>query len=280
MQFDIITLFPEMIVPVTQASILKRAQESGLVKIKVHPLRDYCQDKHRVTDDHPYGGGVGMVLKPEPLFAAVEAIQAEGEDLRVLLASPRGRLLDQQWAQELSREGRRLVILCGHYEGIDERVKTGLPAEEFSIGNYVLTGGELAALVLLDTVVRLLPGVLGDPESLQEESFSNGLLEYPHYTRPAIFRGMVVPEVLMSGHHGRVARWRRQQALWATFKKRPDLWERAVESGQITEEDLRLLDESQNDQFSDNRRNAVGLNTLPPKRNPRPSRAGFFNTHR
>lgn len=262
MQFDIITLFPEMITPVTQVSILKRAQESGLVKIKVHPLRDYSQDKHRVTDDHPYGGGVGMVLKPEPLFAAVEAIQTEGKDLRVLLASPQGRLLDQRWAQELSREGRRLVILCGHYEGIDERVRTGLSVEEFSIGNYILTGGELAALVLLDVVVRLLPGALGDPSSLQEESFSNGLLEYPHYTRPAVFRGMTVPEVLMSGHHGQITRWRRQQALWATLKKRPDLWERAVQSGQITEEDLKLLDELQKDQLPGKRKNAIGLREM------------------
>ena len=243
MKIDVVTLFPGMIMPVIQESMLKRAQENGLVMIQVHLLRDYTRDKHRVADDSPYGGGAGMVLKPDPIFAAIDSLQAEGGELRILLASPQGRVFDQRWAEELSQERRRLVLLCGHYEGIDERVKIGLPVEEFSIGDYVLTGGEVAALVVLDSVVRLIPGVLGDPDSPQEESFSDDLLEYPHYTRPAVFRGMTVPEVLLSGNHEQIARWRRQQSLWVTLKKRPDLFEKAVRLKRITEEDKKLLEE-------------------------------------
>ena len=243
MKIDVVTLFPGMVTPVIQESMLKRAQENGLVMIRVHHLRDYTWDKHRVADDSPYGGGAGMVLKPEPIFAAIDAIQAEGDELRILLASPQGRVFDHRWAEELSRERRRLVLLCGHYEGIDERVKIGLPVEEFSIGDYVLTGGELAALVVLDSVVRLVPGVLGDPDSAKEESFSEDLLEYPHYTRPAVFRGMTVPEVLLSGNHAQIARWRRQQSLRLTLKRRPDLLAKAVRLKRITEEDKKLLEE-------------------------------------
>jgi tRNA (guanine37-N1)-methyltransferase len=243
MKIDVVTLFPGMVTPVIQESMLKRAQENGLVMIRVHPLRDYTWDKHRVADDSPYGGGAGMVLKPEPIFAAIDAIQAEGDELRILLASPQGRVFDHRWAEELSRERRRLVLLCGHYEGIDERVKIGLPVEEVSIGDYVLTGGELAALVVLDSVVRLVPGVLGDPDSAREESFSEDLLEYPHYTRPAVFRGMTVPEVLLSGNHAQIARWRRQQSLRLTLKRRPDLLAKAVRLKRITEEDKKLLEE-------------------------------------
>ena len=243
MKIDVVTLFPGMVTPVIQESMLKRAQENGLVMIRVHHLRDYTWDKHRVADDSPYGGGAGMVLKPEPIFAAIDAIQAEGDELRILLASPQGRVFDHRWAEELSRECRRLVLLCGHYEGIDERVKIGLPVEEFSIGDYVLTGGELAALVVLDSVVRLVPGVLGDPDSAKEESFSEDLLEYPHYTRPAVFRGMTVPEVLLSGNHAQIARWRRQQSLRLTLKRRPDLLAKAVRLKRITEEDKKLLEE-------------------------------------
>jgi len=243
MKIDVVTLFPGMVTPVIQESMLKRAQENGLVMIRVHHLRDYTWDKHRVADDSPYGGGAGMVLKPEPIFAAIDAIQAEGDELRILLASPQGRVFDHRWAEELSRERRRLVLLCGHYEGIDERVKIGLPVEEFSIGDYILTGGELAALVVLDSVVRLVPGVLGDPDSAREESFSEDLLEYPHYTRPAVFRGMTVPEVLLSGNHAQIARWRRQQSLWLTLKRRPDLLAKAVRLKRITEEDKKLLEE-------------------------------------
>jgi len=243
MKIDVVTLFPGMVTPVIQESMLKRAQENGLVMIRVHHLRDYTWDKHRVADDSPYGGGAGMVLKPEPIFAAIDAIQAEGDELRILLASPQGRVFDHRWAEELSRERRRLVLLCGHYEGIDERVKIGLPVEEFSIGDYVLTGGELAALVVLDSVVRLVLGVLGNPDSAREESFSEDLLEYPHYTRPAVFRGMTVPEVLLSGNHAQIARWRRQQSLRLTLKRRPDLLAKAVRLKRITEEDKKLLEE-------------------------------------
>lgn len=243
MRFDVLTLFPEMITPVIQVSILKRAQEKGLATIRVHPLRNYTTDKHRVTDDSPYGGGAGMVLKPEPIFAAIDAIRAEGDVLRVLLASPQGRVFDQKWAEELSQERRRLVLVCGRYEGVDERVKVGLDAEEFSIGDYVLTGGELPALVVLDSVVRLIPGVLGDPDSPCQESFNDDLLEHPHYTRPFIFRGMAVPEILLSGNHGQIARWRRQQALWSTFRKRPDLFQKLMRMERITRGDQELLDE-------------------------------------
>jgi tRNA (guanine37-N1)-methyltransferase len=251
MRFDIITLFPEMMTPVIQTSILKRAQEKGLVTIKVHNLRDYTTDKHRVTDDSPYGGGAGMVLKPEPIFAAVDFIRAEGEcrtlheqaALRILLSSPRGRVFDQKWAAELSQERRRLVLVSGHYEGVDERVNMGLSTEEFSIGDYVLTGGELPALVVLDSVVRLIPGVLGDPDSPNQESFEGDLLEHPHFTRPSLFRGMPVPDILLSGNHAQIARWRRQQSLWATLRNRPDLFYKAVEMKRITQEDQELLRE-------------------------------------
>ena len=251
LKIDVVTLFPGMVMPVIQESILKRAQVRGLVVIQVHHLRDHTWDKHHVTDDSPYGGGAGMVLKPEPIFAAIDAIQAEGDELRILLAAPQGRVFDQRWAEELSQERRRLVLLCGHYEGIDERVKIGLPVEEFSIGDYVLTGGELAALVILDSVMRLIPGVLGDSDSPQEESFSDDLLEYPQYTRPAVFRGMTVPEVLLSGNHEQIALWRRKQSLGVTLKKRPDLLEKAARLKRFTEEDKKLLEELKKDMSFD-----------------------------
>ena len=241
LQFEVVTLFPGMIGPVVQESILKRAQDKDLVRVRVHCLRDYSNGKHRVTDDSPYGGGAGMVMRPEPIFSAIEGIEAQGGPLRILLASPRGRVFDQSWAEELAREERRIVLLCGHYEGVDERVRVGLPVEEFSVGDYVLTGGEPAALVVLDAVTRLVPGVLGGAGSLQEESFSQSLLEYPHYTRPAVFRGMAVPDVLLSGDHRRIGRWRRQQALRITQKMRPDLFEKALCERRVTEEDHKLL---------------------------------------
>ena len=242
-QFEVLTLFPSMISSVIQESILKRAQDKGLVSIRVHSLREYSGRKHRVIDDSPYGGGTGMVLRPEPIFAAVEAIQAGGDPLRTLLPSPRGRVFDQKWAEELSRERRTIVLVCGHYEGVDERVRIGLSAEEVSLGDFVLTGGELAALTVLDATIRLIPGVLGQPGSLLEESFVHSLLEYPHYTRPDTFRGMQVPEILRSGHHEKISRWRRQQALITTLNNRPDLFEKAVQSRQVTREDQALLDE-------------------------------------
>lgn len=226
MKCDVVTLFPEMIHPVVGQSMLKRAQEKGLLDLRVHDLRDFTEDKHRTADDHPYGGGAGMVLKPEPIFRAVDAIRAGGEPLRLILTSPQGRPFTQPLASEFGRETRRLVFICGRYEGVDERVREGLDLEEVSIGDYVLTGGELPALVMIDAAVRWVPGVLGDPESAAEDSFAGALLDYPHYTRPATFRGLNIPDVLMSGNHEAIRDWRRKQALLNTLKKRPDLLEK------------------------------------------------------
>ena len=223
MKCDVITLFPEIIRPVLAQSMLKRAGEKGLLDVRVHNLRDFTEDKHRTADDHPYGGGAGMVLKPEPIFRAVDAIRSQGEPVRLILTSPQGRLFTQPLAFEFSRETRRMVFICGRYEGVDERVREGLDLEEVSIGDYVLTGGELPALVMMDAAVRWVPGVLGDPESANEDSFSGALLDYPHYTRPATFRGLNIPDVLTSGNHEAIRDWRRKQALLNTLKKRPDL---------------------------------------------------------
>ena len=240
---DVITLFPEMVVPVLESSMLKRARQKGLLEVNVHNLRDYTLDKHKVADDVPYGGGAGMVMKAEPMLRAVEEIrrpyEQTGERLRILLPSPQGRRFTQAYAQELAAESRRLVLLCGHYEGIDERVRLALNPEEVSVGDYVLTGGELPALLLIDAASRLIPGVLGDPASILEESFAEPLLEYPHYTRPAEVRGLMVPEVLLSGHHEAIRRWRRKEALRATYEKRPDL----LKDRELTVEDRQLLDE-------------------------------------
>jgi len=243
LRFDVVTLFPDMVRPVVEQSILKRAQEKGLLDVRVHNLRDYTDDRHRTADDVPYGGGAGMVMKAEPIFRAVDALTAEaqedGEQMRVLFPSPHGRPFSQDYAQQLAREQRRMVILCGHYEGVDERVRTALAPEEVSVGDYVLTGGELPALILIDAAARLVPGVLGDPESVMEESFSDSLLEYPHYTRPGLVRGLGVPEVLLSGHHEAIRIWRRKQALRSTYLRRPDLLRDRV----LTDEDQRLLNE-------------------------------------
>ena len=229
MRFDILTLFPDMFVGPFAESIIQRAQEAGLVSIALHNIRDYATDKHRVTDDYPYGGGGGMVMKPEPIFAAVEAIL--GPDPRatgvpIVLLTPQGRLFNQEVAQELARR-ERILLICGRYEGVDERVREFLATDEISIGDYVLSGGELAAMVIVDAVTRLLPGALGDPAGALDDSHAMGLLEYPHYTRPAEFRGWRVPEVLLSGNHGEIARWRRQEALRRTLARRPDLLARA-----------------------------------------------------
>lgn len=243
MRCDVITLFPEMIVPVVGSSILKRAQEKGLLDVRVHNLRDYALDKHKVADDVPYGGGAGMVMKAEPILRAVEQIRAgheqKGETIRLLLPSPKGRPFTQTYARALAEEPLPLVMLCGHYEGIDERVRLALQPEEISLGDYVLTGGELAALILIDAAARLIPGVLGDPESIVEESFSESLLEYPQYTRPAEVRGMAVPEILLSGHHEAIRVWRRKEALRATYQRRPDL----LGHRNFSPEDRQLLDE-------------------------------------
>jgi tRNA (guanine37-N1)-methyltransferase len=220
MRIDIVTLFPGMVEPVVSASILGRARARGLVDIRVVNLRDYAEGKHRVTDDYQFGGGGGMVLKPEPLFAAVEALRTPAA--RVVLLDPRGRRFTQQLAAELAG-APHVILLAGRYEGVDERVTTGLADDVLSIGDYVLTGGELPALVVADAVTRLRPGVLGAEGAAERESFASGLLEPPQYTRPEDFRGARVPDVLLSGDHARIARWRRTQALWLTWKQRPDL---------------------------------------------------------
>jgi len=223
MRIDIITIFPKMFSPVLDESIIKRAQKKGVIKISVHNLRDYSTDKHKKVDDRPFGGGPGMVMRPEPFFAAIKDIKGKTK-AKVVLLSPQGRLLTQKTCQNLARE-KRLILLCGHYEGIDERVKK-IVDEEVSIGDYVLTGGELAAMVLVDSVVRLVPGVLGHKDSNKSETFEDNLLEYPHYTRPQDFKGIKVPLVLLSGDHEKIAAWRREQAVKITKKKRPELLEK------------------------------------------------------
>ncbi len=220
MDIDIITLFPGMFRGPLEESILARAVEKGLLQIRVHNLREFASGRHQVVDDYPFGGGPGMVMKPEPIFAAVESIRREGG--RVVLMTPQGRPFRQAIAREFAQE-QQLVLLAGHYEGVDERVRQHLVDDELSIGDYVLTGGELAAMVVCDAVARLIPGVLGAGESTVEESFAAGVLEYPQYTRPAEFRGWRVPEVLLSGDHARVARWRREQSLLRTLHRRPEL---------------------------------------------------------
>jgi tRNA (guanine37-N1)-methyltransferase len=221
MQYNVITLFPEMFGDPLNASIVKRAQEKGLIKISVHNLRDHCTDKHRVTDDIPYGGGVGMVMKPEPLIKAIETLRTARPEARTLLMTPQGKRFNQNDAERLTAYPA-LTLVCGRYEGVDERVRSFVD-EEVSIGDYILTGGELASMVIIDAVTRLLPGVLGDAESLKEESFNQSLLEAPQYTRPRVFRDMEVPEVLLSGNHAEIERWRQEQALKRTEERRPDL---------------------------------------------------------
>ena len=221
MQYNVITLFPEMFGDPLNASIVKRAQEKGLIEIAVHNLRDHCTDKHRVTDDIPYGGGVGMVMKPEPLIKAIEALRTAKPEARTLLMTPQGKRFNQNDAERLTAYPA-LTMVCGRYEGVDERVRSFVD-EEVSIGDYILTGGELASMVIIDAVTRLLPGVLGDADSLKEESFNQSLLEAPQYTRPRVFRDMEVPEVLLSGNHAEIERWRQEQALKRTEERRPDL---------------------------------------------------------
>ena len=226
MRIDILTIFPKVFSPVLNESIIKRAQKKGLVKISLHNLRDYSTDKHRKVDDRPFGGGPGMVMRPEPIFRAVEAMRRKTKDERrktkIILLSPQGKVLNQKIANRLSKY-KHLVLICGHYEGVDERVRCRLVDEEISIGDYVLTGGELPAMVLVDAITRLIPGVLGDKDSLKEESFSTSCLEYPHYTRPANFRGLKVPDVLLSGDHKQIALWRKKQSIKITKIKRPEL---------------------------------------------------------
>ena len=230
MRIDILTIFPDMFPCVLDASIIGRAQDKGLVDIRVWNLRDWTTDRHKTTDDTPYGGGGGMVMKPEPIFAAVEDILGD-EEAPVILLTPQGRRFTQAVAEELARQ-ERLIFICGRYEGVDERVRQHLVNDEISIGDFVLSGGELAAMVIVDAVVRLLPGALGYERAAAEDSHATGLLEGPHYTRPPVFRGWEVPEVLRSGHHARVAEWRRKQALKRTLERRPDLLARAPLSAQ------------------------------------------------
>ncbi|HLG65201.1 MAG TPA: tRNA (guanosine(37)-N1)-methyltransferase TrmD [Ktedonosporobacter sp.] len=240
MHVDIFTLFPAMFQGPLTESILKRAQERGLLTITLHNIRDATTDKHHIVDDYPYGGGAGMVMKPEPIFAAVEAVYQSGP---IILLTPQGRIFTQQIARELAQEPR-LTLLCGHYEGIDERVRAHLVTDEISIGDYVLTGGELGAMVIVDAVSRLIPGVLTEG-STDEESHSNSLLEYPQYTRPAEFRGWRVPDILLSGHHEQVARWRRKQSLKITRQRRPDLFAKLDLSSKA---DMKLLKEMEEEE--------------------------------
>jgi tRNA (guanine37-N1)-methyltransferase len=238
MQIDILCLFPETFVSPLNQSIIKRAREQGLVNIMIHNIRDYTTDRHHTVDDYSYGGGPGMVLKPEPIFDAVEAVKKKlgASEVPVILLTPQGRLFSQSVAQELARHPH-LMLICGHYEGFDERVCEYLATDEISIGDYVLSGGELAALVVVDAMVRLIPGVLGSDESASSDSHSNGLLEYPQYTRPPVYRGWSVPSVLLSGNHGEIARWRRRQAILRTAKRRPEL----LEKGNICDEEKKWI---------------------------------------
>jgi tRNA (guanine37-N1)-methyltransferase len=241
MQFEVFTLLPEVFPPYLESSMLLRARQRGLIDVRIHNIRDYTHDRHHTTDDTPYGGGGGMVMKPEPVFEAVESVlglgTAQPVDIPVILLTPQGRVFTQRVAEELSRH-ERIALLCGRYEGVDERIREHLVTDEVSVGDYVLTGGELPALLIIDAVARLIPGVLGDPTGAEDDSHSMGLLEYPHYTRPPEFRGWQVPEVLLSGDHGKIEKWRREQALMRTFLKRPDMLERA----ELSEEDQKIVE--------------------------------------
>ncbi|MEJ5241270.1 MAG: tRNA (guanosine(37)-N1)-methyltransferase TrmD [Anaerolineales bacterium] len=242
MRFDIFTLLPEVFPAYLGSSMLQRAQERGILEVHLHNIRDYTHDRHRTTDDLPYGGGGGMVMKPEPIFEAVESVLGASRPAPcpIILLTPQGRLFNQKVAIELASYPR-LALICGRYEGVDERVREYLATDEISIGDFVLTGGELAALVIIDAVTRLLPGVLGDPDGAWDDSHASGLLEYPHYTRPPEFRGWRVPQVLLSGNHAEIARWRRREALRRTLLRRPDL----LASAPLSEEDRRILLELQ-----------------------------------
>ena len=243
MQIDILTLFPQMFQGPFSVGIFQRAIDRKLVQVNIHNIRDYTHDKHHTVDDYAYGGGAGMVLKPEPIFEAVESIKSDiclkagGNELPIILLTPQGRLFGQQIVQELSRYSH-LILICGRYEGVDERVREHLVTDEISIGDYVLGGGELAAMVVVDAVVRLLPGVLGSEASPLDDSYTTGLLEYPQYTRPDVYRGWSVPEVLLSGDHAQIAKWRREQAILRTLKRRPELLDQAnlcLEDRQLVE---------------------------------------------
>ena len=237
MRIDVITIFPEMIANAVGYSVTNRAQESGLLEIVVHDLRDFAYNPHRSVDDYCYGGGAGMLMKPEPLFEAVRSIDSVNDDTKIILLTPQGQLLTQAMARQLSLLDH-LILVCGRYKGVDERVRQSLITDEISIGDYVLSGGEIPALVLIDAVSRLIPGALGNYESAQDDSFSEGILDCPRYTRPAEYEGMRVPEVLLSGDHGRIREWQRRQALMRTFHRRPEL----LKDAPLSDEDLEFLD--------------------------------------
>jgi tRNA (guanine37-N1)-methyltransferase len=245
MEFDVFTLLPEVFPPYLDSSILKRARQRGLVNVRIHNIRDYASGRHHVTDDEPYGGGGGMVMKVEPVFAAVEHVLAERGSCPVILLTPQGRVFDQKAALEFSSLPH-LALICGRYEGVDERIREHLATDEISIGDYVLTGGELPALLLIDAVSRLVPGVLGDPDGAADDSHASGLLEYPHYTRPPEYRGWSVPDILVSGDHARIEAWRREQSLKRTFIRRPDL----LEKTSLDEKDRKFLEELKNTRSS------------------------------
>jgi tRNA (guanine37-N1)-methyltransferase len=243
MQFEVFTVLPEVFPPYLESSILKRAVERGMIDVRIHNIRDYTHDKHHTTDDTPYGGGGGMVMKPEPIFEAVESVMGRAADPSqpqpdpVILLTPQGRVFTQRVAEELTRH-TRIALICGRYEGVDERVREHLVTDEISVGDYVLTGGELPALTMIDAIARLIPGVLGDPTGAEDDSHSMGLLEYPHYTKPPEFRGWKVPDVLASGDHGKIDAWRREQALIRTFHKRPDM----LGKTELSEKDKKIVE--------------------------------------
>jgi tRNA (guanine37-N1)-methyltransferase len=237
-RFDILSIFPEMFASPLHCSIVKRAREKGLVEIHLHNIRDYAEDKHKMTDDAPYGGGGGMVMKVEPIDRALASILPEKEGILTVLLTPQGETFSQKMAEEMSLRSR-IVLICGHYEGVDERVRDHLVDKEVSMGDYILTGGELSAMIMIDAISRLVPGVLGNSESASSDSFSMGLLEYPHYTRPSDYRGWPVPEVLLSGNHREILAWRRKESLRRTYVRRPDLLEKIA----LSPEDRETLEE-------------------------------------
>ena len=241
MQFEVFTLLPEVFPPYLESSILQRARQRGLIDVRLHNIRDWARDKHHTTDDMPYGGGGGMVMKPEPVFDAVESVLGPESGVPVILLTPQGRVFSQAVARELSAH-ERIAMICGRYEGVDERIRTRLVTDEISIGDYVLTGGELPALILIDAVTRLLPGALGDPTGAEDDSHASGLLEYPHYTRPPEFRGDAVPDILLSGDHAKIEKWRREQSLLRTLERRPDLLEKA----ELTEKERKFIESQKN----------------------------------
>lgn len=236
MRFDVFTLLPTVFAPYFEVSILQKAIQNKLIEVNIHNIRDWAMDKHHVTDDTPYGGGGGMVMKPAPVFDAVESVLGAPPACPVILLSPQGRPFDQKIAIELAKQPQ-LAFICGRYEGVDERIRQHLATAELSIGDFVLTGGELPAILIMDAVSRLIPGVLGDPDGAWDDSFASGLLEYPHYTRPEDYRGWQVPPMLLSGNHAEIARWRRQQSLLRTFQRRPDLLEKVT----LSVEDKKFL---------------------------------------